>query len=251
MFKTILKLFFLLAILVGIVFTITRSQKRICNDIDVSIEYNGENIPITEEEIVDRILKEKIVTDSIKIKDVDFSRITELLSQIVFIKDINYIAFVGNTLSINITLHDIIMHVFPDGADDFFVSTEGIMLPSEQCIKEKLIIVNGTIPSRFSDSSANHLIDTSLIPIFNIAQKIVADTFCKAQFQQIHVNNNHEIELISTVGTQIFLLGDADLIDEKLFEIQELYKKGGFAYGNSIPYSYFDVRYKNRIIAKK
>ena len=74
--------------------------------------------------------------------------------------------------------------------------------------------------------------------------------FYRAQFRQFYVQNNNEVVLVPTVGRHKILFGTDKNMEEKLFNLQQTYQQG-LAYMGMDQYATLDVRYKNRVIAKK
>ena len=89
-----------------------------------------------------------------------------------------------------------------------------------------------------------------MLSAYNIAHAIQQNEFAKVQFRQIYINENQEIELIPSVGRLTVLFGDDTDAAEKLVHLREVYRNG-LIYTNINQYTQLDVRFKNRVIAKK
>jgi cell division protein FtsQ len=89
-----------------------------------------------------------------------------------------------------------------------------------------------------------------LTQVYEIAQKVGKDEFWNAFIEQIYVNHHNEIELVPRVGSQIILLGNSDIIDEKLSNLLRFYKDGPGRTGWDA-YSIINLKYKNQVVCTR
>ena len=101
-----------------------------------------------------------------------------------------------------------------------------------------------TLIERFAKENYKYVVkldfekNPELIPFFN------------ENFKQIYVNEQRVIELVPINGSLTILFGDEVDAEEKFFKIKEIYTNV-LPYSADKKYSLIDVRFKNRVIAKK
>ena len=250
LFKTILRVVLVLSLIVFAVLAIIQMQNRTCTGIKVIIDYKGENDILTEHDVIQLIEAAQIKTTSEKLKTIPLESIRNILSKEIYINKINKIYFSGTTLVIDISLREILLYVFPENEKPFFIDQNGIMIPFSPKIKEKLIIVNGKLNIQYVPKKSITDSKSILNSIYQIATLIQKDPFLQENFKQIYVNDQKVIELIPLNGTLTILFGDEIEAQEKLFKIKEIYTNV-LPYSADKKYSLIDVRFKNRVIAKK
>jgi cell division protein FtsQ len=250
LFKTILRVVLVLSIVVFAIFAVVRMQNRTCSGVQVNINYKGVNSILTEEDILQQISTFHIKTVNEKLKTIPLEKIKQILSNDIYIKKINEISFSGTKLIIDVTLREMLLHVFLLNGNSYFVDYDGIVIPYTSKIKEKLIIVNGNIFKTITKNE--NILDkpSTIKSIFNIATLINQDSFLSEKFKQIYVNDQNIIELVPSDGSLNILFGDEIDAVEKLFKIKEMYSNI-LPYTTDKKYKSIDVRFKNRVIANK
>ena len=249
--RKIIPILLVIGVLVFIVLSFIHMRNRECNDIKVTVQYSGLSSPVSQEDVVALIERGGIATVGIPLKEINTDSIRSLLSTHPYIGEVDNIRFIGKTLSINLVAKEFLLHVYPSAGEQFFISTEGEILPYSDKVQERLIIVNGFINKKYKvGSNITWLKKSPMLSAYNIALAIQKDDFSKAQFRQIYINENQEIELIPSVGRLTILFGDDTDAAEKLVHLREVYRNG-LIYTNINQYTQLDVRFKNRVIAKK
>lgn len=247
----ILAILLAIGVMVLIIISITKIRNSECTGIKVNIAYSGENAAVSEKEVIGMIEANQIATIGVPQKEINTDSIRVVLEKHDYIKCVDKIRFNRRVLTIDITLKDFLLHVFSTNGEQYFIDKEGEMLHFSQQVQERLIIVNGNISSTYkAGKNISNLKRNILGSAYRVALKIDADEFNRAQYREIYINENQEIELIPSVGRVVILFGDESDADEKLQNLQETYRNG-LIFMDLDKYSQLDVRYKNRIIAKK
>ncbi|HNY63154.1 MAG TPA: hypothetical protein PLB61_04685, partial [Bacteroidales bacterium] len=109
---------------------------------------------------------------------------------------------------------------------------------------------NGHIPEYNSDTNQIHKQPQLIQDLHTIAKIMVEDTLCQSLYSQLYVNENKEIEMIHKEGKINVLVGNSSNIDEKVFKIKE-FNLSVLPTTGEDRYKMIDVRFQNRIIAKK
>lgn len=249
-FRIVMVLLLSAAVVVGIVFATIMQPKRTCTGYECRLHYQGQ-YPCLSDSDVYRIINRQCpdIIDS-RLKDVNLEQVTEQLRQNPYIKSIDELRFVGTKMRISLTLKNVILHVYTQNGDQYFVDETGEMLPFSMSVKENVFIVNGKINDKFVCGKNIAHAKGNLAMAFQIAESLLQNDFYTAQFRQIYVNQDNEAILVPTVGRHVVLFGTQEQAEDKLFNLQQTYQQG-LAYMGMDNYSMLDVRYKNRVIAKK
>lgn len=229
------------------ILAMVRTPQRACTGIQVVAHTENESVLLQQGNIEKMLAQADIKIVGERMKDVDLSKVSTLLKSNPYIQNVNFVHFAGTRLVIDYTLRNIVLHVYSKDGDQYFVDTEGFLLPYSVKMTDYLIIANGNISQHYKKGAK---VNKELKPVLELTNKILADDFYKAQFRQIYLNEHHQMEMVTTLGSQVVLLGNLDNIDEKLGNLKKMYKNG-LANKGFENYAQFDVRYKNRIIAQR
>ena len=249
-FRLISAIILCLAVLAGIVFAAVNMPKRPCSGYDLTVKYDGEFPAVSDADILQMIDDNHIKVVGIPMKEIDLESIATQLKQNPYVKTVNEVRFSSTKLRIVVTLKNILLHVYTQDGHQYFVDEEGYMLPFSMQVRENVPVVNGKINDAFVSGKNVTESQTNLHRVFKIASYMHHNDFYNAQFRQLYVMNNNEVVLVPTVGRHKILFGTDKNMEEKLFNLQQTYQQG-LAYVGMDQYATLDVRYKNRVIAKK
>lgn len=249
-FRLVTAIILCLAVLAGIVFAAVNMPKRPCSSCEVVINYDGEYPAVKEADILKMIEDEHIGTVGVPLKDIDQEGIVQRLQAEHYIKEVNEVRLSNTKLCIVVTLRNILMHVYALDGSQYFVDETGCMLPFSMAVTENVPIVNGNISDTCAEGKIINSSNGNLYRAFKIASYMNNDDFYRAQFRQLYVTKNNELILVPTVGRHKIFFGTDKDMEEKLFNLKQTYQQG-LAYIGMDQYASLDLRYKNRVIAKK
>lgn len=246
-FKAITRIILVVSVLTIVIVAMVRIPQRRCETIQVKAHTLNESVLLTQSDVEQMLAEKEISIIGKKIKDVDLTKVAELLERNPFIEKINFIHFSGKRLLIDYDLRHIVMHVFDKAGGQYFVDESGVLVPFSTKMTDGLMIVNGNISQTYK---AGATASKELQQVLNVVHEILADEFYTAQFRQIYLNDQHQMELVSTIGNQVILFGSDKNAGEKLDNLKVVYRDGLSRKGYNT-YACLDAQYKNRIIAKR
>lgn len=252
-FRLVTAIILCLAVLAGIVFAAVNMRNRPCSSYELVINYDGEYPAVKEAEILQTIEDNHIEIIGVPRKDIDFDQIAQRLKEISYIKEDIKFQFLNTKLRIMVTMKNILLHVYAQNGNQYFVDEDGFILPFYPAITENVPIANGKISDiAVKNDTLKHVkdCDKNLQRVFRIAAYMNNDDFYRAQFRQLYVTENNEVILVPTIGRHKVIFGTDKDMEEKLFNLKQAYQQG-LAYMGMDQYTTLDVRYKNRVIAKK
>jgi len=250
-FKGIVKIAVTIFVIIIVGVAIAKMQSRQCKEILIRMEGGEESNWVTKDDVMALLNKANISVIGKEYKEVnaETGNISNAVNKHPYVNSCDKIYLTGKTLVIEITPRNPLIHVFPVKGEQYFIDYTGNFLPYSSKVAENLIIANGNIQTGYAEN-----LKTDTFPVLHslhtIAKLIEQSPFHTAQFRQMYVNGSGEIELIPTVGNQYVLFGNHKNAQEKLAHIEEMYTQT-FPYTGMNQYASLDVRYKNRVIARK
>lgn len=243
-FKPVVSILLAITVVVGMVFAIAKRVQQRCEEVKIEIAYEGEHLTVTEADVVELLQKKDLVFGK-QVKEIDLKAVHNAIGENNLVKSIDHIGFRGDDLIVKITLKEMLMQVFCNDGQHYFITTDGEVLPYTEKVKERLIIVNGdALPSRTKASTQTGILHN----VFAVAKHITQTPERTAQYRQIHINEKEQIELIPTIGKYTILFGDTTRMEEKFIGLDELNRQV-MSSERGKEYRHLDVRFEDKIIA--
>lgn len=234
-------------ICVLMILAIVKIPNQKCESIKITPHSQNESVVVTPQDIRQMMADAHMDIIGKKIKEIDLEPLSQLLEDNPYIEKVNFVHFSNSKLLVDYTLKQIVLHVFNEQGQHYFVDSKGMLLPFSSKMTDYLPIANGHIQQSYKKGAK---INKDLLPIFVVSQEINKDDFYKAQFRQLYRNDQNQIELVSSVGHQIILFGDEQNAAEKLSNLKHVFQDGLTHLGYD-RYAQLDARFKNRIVAQK
>ena len=249
--KGILKIVLCVGIVVVVVIAAVAMKNRRCDDIKVTFLPKNSAAILTQSDVLELLAQNNITYLNKKVKEIEPDKITALLQKHAYIDEVSGVYFSGTTLRIDLKLKQPILHLYSRQGSQYLMDDKGWLLPCLPTMKERLLIANGAIAQEYQ-ANLTDTCNATLHRLYVVASAINRKPFLKAQISQLYVTDkpNNAIEMISVMGNQTILLGDTSNLESKLNILQTVYKEG-ISYMGFDKYSRLDLRYKNRVVAKK
>lgn len=243
--RAIVRIILVISVLVIVIVAIVQVPKRTCRRVEVIAHSQNESVIFGQHEVEKMLASSGIKVVGKKRNEIDLPTLTQKLKNNPYIKEINFVHFATDRLIIDYTLRHIILHVYTQNDTQYFVDTEGHLLPFTPKMQDYLFVANGNIHQPYKKGS---LAEKELASIVSLTNLLNADEFYRNQFKQIYCNEHNQFELVATLGNQVILFGTTENAAEKLDNLKQVYKEGLSRKGFN-QYAQLDVRYKNRVIA--
>jgi len=240
------------AVLIGVILAITKHNGRLCNSIEVEIDYQGGEPILNREDVLNYLKDYNIKIQGERFEAIDMDSLKSVLSKHPYIYKLSVVSNIGSKLFIQLIQVKPIMHVFTENEEQYFIDDSGKFLPFSSKIKDKTVIVNGNIREKFKPEKSL-AVDTPKTPlehVYVMVKHFNTNDFLKAQFEQIYITKDKDIELIPVYGNHLVLLSNSKDIEKKMRELVELYKYELNREGWD-KYKILNLKYKNRIIGVK
>lgn len=245
--KPIVRILLSITLIVVLVLAVVHMPKQRCERISVVAHTQNESVVLAQSDVEHLLKDAKLEVVGKEVKDIDLGEINNLLNANPYIESVNFVHFAGRKLVIDYTLRNIVMHVFTPNGDHYLVDNKGVVVPFTSKMKDYLMVVNGNIPDTYNvGKQAPKKLQNALA----LTRKINENDFYRAQFTQIYINGQNDMELSTAVGGQNILFGKMDNADEKLKNLKTVYENG-LSHKGYNTYVQLDARFKNRIIATR
>jgi cell division protein FtsQ len=246
-------IFLLLLLLVG--FAESDRRQRQCKEIHIEIDHG---IPshhfITENEVYAVIHSPHLNPMGKKLSDINMAVLESSIGENPFVENAEVFSTIDGRVIFKITQRNPLMRIINRQNEQYYVDTQGGFMPLCATYTADVPLATN-VPNAFFKMGAISTTSppdsfTVLHHLFQIARFIVADQWWNAFVQQLHVNEQDDIELIPRIGDHVIVLGSAERLEEKLENLKYLYTHGFRAIDGS-RYSVINLKFRNQIVCTK
>jgi len=219
----------------------------ICKDVKIYIP--GNQYFIDKQEIDNILHLSSHMLIGRKMESINLHQLENKLKANPFIEFAKVYADMDGIICIEISQRQPMLRIMNQFDQDFYVDQHGLKIPLSANFTANVLVANGFIDEPFG-GKVDTLHTALAKDIFKTADFIRRDSLWDAQIAEIYVNQNHEIELIPRVGNQRILLGNADSLETKFYNLKVFYKQALPQVGWDT-YKMINVKYANQVIGVK
>ncbi len=247
-------------LVLSIAFVDKREDHLLCNGIDVVISDSIRTAFIAENDIIQLLDKNDFDIRGVELNSINTRELELVVNELPAVKRADVYKTIDGKLKIEINQREPILRLIDNQGKEVYIDSEGFFMPISGKHTSHVLVVNGHIPPLdytnggsvygISDDDDNNEKGRFIYGIYRLALFIHTNPFWKAQFVQLYVDENKEVELIPRVGAHIIQLGKIDDYEYKLFKLKALYFKGFNAMGWN-NYEIINLKYSNQVICTK
>jgi cell division protein FtsQ len=254
-FLKILALIPVLYIIVMPVYFVNSTNSKVCGGIIIDIKDSSDYHFVTRKNLLNLAYGNSSKILGQQVKKVN---LLEIENRINVLRELK-IAEVYRTIDGNIHIYadqrEPVMRIMPDNGGDFFLDEDGVIVRRRNLYTPRLHIVGGNINISSAMLNGVSVLDTSikntiLKDIYHLVNYINDDDFWSAQIDQVYVDDDNKIDLITRVGNQKVHLGTIENFEGKLRNLEAFYDKVLPEVGWN-KYSVINLEYKDQIVCKK
>ena len=221
----------------------TKKNNKACADIKVEITGAEEHLFIDEKDVKD-LINEHSNLENKKMSEVDLKAIETELEKTPWVKNAELFFDNNQILQVRVEERQPVGRVFTAEGSSFYIDSGGIRLP----LSEKLSARVPMFTNFPSDKTVMASSDSALLKgVVSMGKFITADSFWRAQIQQVYITAQGTFELIPIIGDQTIVFGDASDLESKFNNLYTFYKKAWLQNGINA-YEKLDVRFKNQVV---
>ncbi|MEN8225273.1 MAG: hypothetical protein ABFS05_07925 [Bacteroidota bacterium] len=245
-----------LAVIAAVIVTETKHQETVCQGFDLEIIDNNPTPLIEAQDIKARILAVSDTLIGKSLGEIDLHEINKTIESIPYVATSDIRTSISGYLTVKVSLRRAIIRVINHKGLNYYIDSEGWMMPVNPGHPCRVIIASGSIRDGLTDldGKKKHVSSfgsTSVVrKLFEMSVQIDRSPFLKRLITQIWVDHNAELEMIPLVGEYTLKFGGFEGMEEKFEKIETFYREGTGKAG-WIDYRSVDLRYNNQIICSK
>lgn len=226
-----------------------------CGGIVVDISDSSDYHFVTKKQLLNLAYGNSIKIAGKPVKEVPVSAIENRINVLRELKKAEVYTTVDGMVHIFVEQRNPVMRVMPDNGGDYFVDEDGVVMRRRNLYNPRLHIVEGNVDISNAMLNGVSVLDTSiknsvLKDIYPLVTYINDDNFWSALIDQIYVDRNNEIDLITRTGNQQIHLGTPENYEGKLRKLEAFYDKVLPEVGWN-KYSLINLEFKDQIVCKK
>jgi cell division protein FtsQ len=206
-----------------------------CADVEVVIQ---STVPFINEDEVHLMLRERgLHPIGVSVPELQTDHIERFLRENPYVKKVKCFHDPSGKVMLHMELRRPLFLV--SGNETYYLDDEGIRLPAKPGVMAYVPVITGRVTKTMLQEE-----------LYGLVSFIAGHEFWNAQIQQIHVRDDHRIELVPRVGDALIMLGTISGYELKLDRLFRLYQQAFNVMGwNS--YRMLDLQFKNQIVAVK
>lgn len=211
---------------------------QICNDVNVTVSNNDTKTKyfIDASKIKEELIKNKLNPIGKKIADINTWDIEKYILENEHAKSAEVFFTNNHNIEIKIIEKKPIIRISPSMGTGYYLDENGSKMKLSDTYTAYVPIATGNI----SDSII-------LKEMFTFAKYLNENDFWNAQVDQIFVDQNKDIQIITRVGNQLVNIGDLENLETKLNRLVVFYKEGLNKFGWN-KYSKINLKFKNQVV---
>jgi cell division protein FtsQ len=221
------------------------ADEVICNRIDVVFSDTLQSGFVRDADIRALFKEEGLQLQGYPLKDINTRRLEELLENNAYIRKADVSYDISGRMEIHLEQRVPLVRIMPLGKKGFYLDKEGEVLPLSDQFVPHIFLVSGHVNKPEGEERGRQLQE-----IHDFCSYVSTHPFWSQQIVQLYVNRAGEYEMIPRVGAHQILLGSLEQWNEKLRNLELLYRQGFSAYGWNT-YETINLKYTNQVICTK
>ena len=227
-------------------FVSSEADQVLCKQIDIVLSDTVQSRFVTDPDIRAMFQREGLQLQGYPMNEIDTRELENLLEKNPYIRRAEVSTDVTGRMEIKVEQSVPLVRIMPEGREGFYLDTEGNILPLSDHFVPDIILVSGFI----KDSKKSPAGVDQLRKIHDFCSYVTRHPLWSEQIVQLYVNRKGEYEIIPRVGAHQILLGKLDQWEQKLNNLELLYRQGLSTYGWN-NYQTINLKYTNQVICTK
>jgi cell division protein FtsQ len=246
------------AFIVSMGFTEKERNETLCNEVLITINDSSAHSFI-EENDVKQIIRNKFgnVVGK-KMNGINISVLESLIDNNPFVLNAEVFSTIDGKLVVEVQQRNPVVRIINGFEESFYIDEQGIFMPLCDKYSASVLVANGIIINREAERKLrsiereqNDTIRLNAVEkIFKMSDFIRRNEFWNAQVEQLYINAEGEMELITRVGNQPVLFGDINDMEEKFEKLFLFYKEGMSKTGWN-QYRNINLTFKDQVVCTK
>jgi cell division protein FtsQ len=212
--------------------------------VDIRVECPSGVHFVTEDAIRERLFRSRhLKPDVIRSGKLDERRMEAILDANPWVEEAEVYMDANRVLRIHVTQRVPAVRVFEESGNSYYLDAGLKSMPLSTQYTHYTPVVTG-VP-RLRDDSAGRVMKGTILGLVN---RVSGKTFWASQVSQIDMRADGGFEIVPIIGDQRIIIGDTDLLDDKLANLMAFYQQVQNRVGWD-RYRTIDLRYKDQVVA--
>ncbi|MFC2097214.1 cell division protein FtsQ/DivIB [Bacteroidota bacterium] len=240
--KKILSLVFSVAILLFVIISLkfagVKYLETRCNEVAILIKNGNMHSFVDTEDILSIISNENIKLKGELFDSLNLVSLEKSLYKHPAVKRADIYKRLSGKLCIEIEQRTPIVRIISN-RDNYYIDEEGVRMPALPKYSSRVLVANGNISEKFAINK-----------LFPFSKYIWDNEFWKSQIEQIWVDNNGDMDIITKVGNQRIIFGEPDNYKMKLRKLKAMYDQAFNNVGWD-KYKTINLKFSNQVVCTK
>ncbi len=215
----------------------TTAKEQVCSALKVHINDFDHRQLISNTEIAKLLESEGLNPMGKTLKRIKTKSIEDAIEKHPMVRQAECYKTPGGEIVVNIEQRIPVLRVV--GFENYYVDDLRKPMPVSQNFAAYVPVASGRVTRKMATGS-----------LFDFCEYINKDPFWNNQIEQIHINDNLDVELVPRVGDHIVMMGDFSRYQQKLEKLKKLYLYGLNQIGWN-QYKTIDLQFKDQVVCTK
>jgi cell division protein FtsQ len=246
------------AFIVSMGFTENERNEILCNEVIITIDDSSAHSFIEENDVKQIITNKFGNVVGKKINGINISVLESLIDNNPFVLNAEVFSTIDGKLVVEVKQRSPVVRIINGFEESFYIDEQGVFMPLCDKYSASVLVANGIIINREAEQKLrsmereqNDTIRLNAVEkIFKMSEFIRSNEFWNAQIEQLYINAEGEMELITRVGRQPVLFGDINDMEEKFEKLFLFYKEGMSKTGWN-QYRTINLTFKDQVVCTK
>lgn len=220
----------------------SRSQVR---GIEVVIRHRGTPLLVSNQTVVDTVLRREPNLSQLSVKSVDRKRVAAAASRVPFLTQVSASVSVGGKVVVRAKQRRPIARIYY-GTRELYIDRDGALFPPSPLGFCNVLVAGG----EFTEPLRLDSLNAQTTAIWKLASFLDDEDDYSALIDQIFVERDGNMMMVPKVGDHIIELGAVDNLETKFSNLLTFYRKGMPRAGWNT-YSKISLKFKGQVVCTK
>ena len=243
----------LLTMVLGMIAIDHRNDARSCNSVSVKITDDAELGFVSDADVIAELTRYEGGVLGKQLDDINMELFENKLNSNQHVSNAEVYSTIDGVVHVKLKQRRPIIRLICSNHEQFYLDENGFRMPVSDNFSAPVLLANGNIPepveevkSVFQKEAEGHIVQD----IFQLASWIDQHTFWQEMVQQVYIGPTGDMSLITRVGDQKVVIGNADNLDEKFAKLIAFYKGGLNRTGWNL-YSEINLKFEDQVVCRK
>lgn len=226
------------------------TDSSVIKELVVNIIVDTENQFISENDVHNLLVENNVRTIGMEKDEIDLITIETILKNHVAVENAVVFTTHDGKLVLKIIQRTPMIRLIDQTGYSFYLDHHGVQMPLIPDYPARLPVATGFIPTIKDAEAINDKTRIIYENLLTLSKALHEDEIMSKLIEQVYVNQNGEMELITKIGPETILIGDATDLTGK-FERLKLFYSQGVAKAGWNKYATINIKINNQIICTK